>query len=68
MGKSKRLKGEWIKKDDPNVTLFISNVYKKGYATGVASLKINGVIQSDDVKVRITHDELLNGYEKVKYS
>lgn len=68
LGKSKRLNGRWIKKSDPNVTVFVEKVFKKGYVTGFTYIKINGVEHMSMNPLKISHEELQNEYEQVKYS
>ncbi|AQY55094.1 hypothetical protein [Geobacillus phage TP-84] len=57
-----KLNGYWISKTDPNVTVYVEKVYKKGYVTGFKYMKVaDGEIHS---RFKATFDELLDQYER----
>lgn len=63
MGKSKRLNGRWIKKDDRNVEVVIEKVYKKGYVTGYQYERIgSGMVHSP---FKTSHDVLQAQYKQI---
>lgn len=57
-----KLNGYWVSKTDPDVTIYVDRVYKKGYVTGFRYKKIpEGELAS---QLKITHEELLEQYER----
>ncbi|UYL93917.1 hypothetical protein PK21_gp74 [Geobacillus phage vB_GthS_PK2.1] len=57
-----KLNGYWTSKTDPNVTVYVEKVYKKGYVTGFKYKKMPfGEVHS---RFKATFDELLKQYER----
>ncbi|QNR70374.1 hypothetical protein IAQ67_28885 (plasmid) [Paenibacillus peoriae] len=60
-----KLNGYWIKNDDPNVTVYVDKVFKKGYVIGFMYRKAElGEVVS---RFKVENKELINNYTKKVY-
>lgn len=62
---AKSLNGYWISNENPDVTVFVEKVYKKGTVTGFKYTKIR---QGEVIgEFKATHEELQRDYTQKKY-